>query len=772
MRPTDRMWIAVTVAGLLAGLTLRPLTTDDGFLVAGGFLMVLAAMVAIVGDRLRFNKALVTLVQILVTIVVLVAYSVGPGDQKLSWWRRLGPLVASGIDHIRTSAAPMEPDAGVRIILGAAVAAMALIAGILADALERPALSLAPLLTLFAVPAIALRTDIGWGPFVLIALGYLAILFADGLNAERTWTRNVTSEIGSQGGLRHSNGIWRLGALVAIPAVVLSIIVGLALPTLTVSFFESFRPGGSGPVEMADPQLDLRRNLQQPENRPVLTYTTDKETGTYLRLTTLPAITPDGWVQSRVSLKQGALGPVPGVAAAPPATQQRITNVAIGDFRAMYLPVPYAPRAQNAKGEWSYDPSSLMIIATGQNRQAATQNLSYTVQSWDIEPDGTVLSAARSGTPSDTVTAEVPGDVPQSIVALTTSLTQDQATPALKAAAIQAYLRSFSYSVQGASGVTNYKAIETFLLQTKTGYCVQFAGSMALMARIAGIPSRVAIGFLPGARQGDTWTVNTHDMHAWPELYFEGLGWVRFEPTPSVAVPPPWTVLAPNQPTPTQSSEPEPSLEVSQEPTPTTAPETEAPVDPGTANWELAGGVARGLGIGLVVVGLALAPWLLRRRIRSRRIAGVADDPHATVAGAWAELRDTWVDIGRVWPSGTARQIAGQVAPVVGDGAREPLKRLVVAVERSRYAQKLVESPDLGKDVSALVTALEGSVGWDGRLLAKVRPVSLWLGLVGRAQDTSAALSAKVRRAPSVPAAATAGAPSDDAAFRRPASGK
>src|SRR5674536_116793 len=88
------------------------------------------------------------------------------------------------------------------------------------------------------------------------------------------------------------------------------------------------------------------------------------------------------------------------------------------------------------------------------------------------------------------MTLEIPADIPTKIVQLTNQLTSGVDAPALKAAAIQAYLRStpFSYSVQGASGKTSYDALETFLFQTHTGYCVQFAGAMAIMARIAGIP--------------------------------------------------------------------------------------------------------------------------------------------------------------------------------------------------------------------------------------------------------------------------------------------
>ena len=121
---------------------------------------------------------------------------------------------------------------------------------------------------------------------------------------------------------------------------------------------------------------------------------------------------------------------------------------------------------------------------------------------------------------------------------------------------LQQWFRSgggFTYSTENARG-SGMRAIRDFLLENKSGYCEQFATGMALMARIAGIPSRVGIGFLPGQSGKDgQYTVRMHDMHAWPELYFQGTGWVRFEPTPAARVPstPNWTVAAsagPDQP--------------------------------------------------------------------------------------------------------------------------------------------------------------------------------------------------------------------------------
>jgi transglutaminase-like putative cysteine protease len=73
-----------------------------------------------------------------------------------------------------------------------------------------------------------------------------------------------------------------------------------------------------------------------------------------------------------------------------------------------------------------------------------------------------------------------------------------------------------------------------FTLQTKRGYCQHFAGAMALMLRMLGVPARVAVGFTSGAYNAKkgVWTVTDRDAHAWVEAWFAGYGWLPFDPTP------------------------------------------------------------------------------------------------------------------------------------------------------------------------------------------------------------------------------------------------
>jgi transglutaminase-like putative cysteine protease len=113
------------------------------------------------------------------------------------------------------------------------------------------------------------------------------------------------------------------------------------------------------------------------------------------------------------------------------------------------------------------------------------------------------------------------------------------------AQAIQQYLRNpdvFTYSATAPTPESGDMVLD-FLTQ-REGYCVHFASAMVLMARTLDIPARLAIGYLPGVPEGDSYVVYGRDAHAWPELYFTGWGWVRFEPTPAAVtgLPPTHTI--------------------------------------------------------------------------------------------------------------------------------------------------------------------------------------------------------------------------------------
>jgi hypothetical protein len=103
-----------------------------------------------------------------------------------------------------------------------------------------------------------------------------------------------------------------------------------------------------------------------------------------------------------------------------------------------------------------------------------------------------------------------------------------------KVLAIQRRLHApeFAYSTE-VEPTGDADALLEFLTQTKTGFCQQFATAMAVLVRELGLPARIAVGYQTGTLQDDGgYLVQTKDAHAWVEVFFEGYGWLQFEPTP------------------------------------------------------------------------------------------------------------------------------------------------------------------------------------------------------------------------------------------------
>ena len=103
--------------------------------------------------------------------------------------------------------------------------------------------------------------------------------------------------------------------------------------------------------------------------------------------------------------------------------------------------------------------------------------------------------------------------------------------------AVNKYLQTgFSYSERPTPPAAGRAPLDAFLFDTKEGYCQHFAGAMALLLRMGGVPARVATGFSPGgfSKRKDAWIVRDTDAHAWVEAWFDELGWVTFDPTPDL----------------------------------------------------------------------------------------------------------------------------------------------------------------------------------------------------------------------------------------------
>jgi hypothetical protein len=113
-------------------------------------------------------------------------------------------------------------------------------------------------------------------------------------------------------------------------------------------------------------------------------------------------------------------------------------------------------------------------------------------------------------------------------------LRADARTPYGAVVAIETWLRStggFTYD-ENPPATGGAPPLAHFVAEGKRGYCQHFAGAMALMLRMLGIPARVAAGFTSGKYEDGGWTVTDHNAHAWVEVWFPGFGWLPFDPTP------------------------------------------------------------------------------------------------------------------------------------------------------------------------------------------------------------------------------------------------
>jgi transglutaminase-like putative cysteine protease len=163
----------------------------------------------------------------------------------------------------------------------------------------------------------------------------------------------------------------------------------------------------------------------------------------------------------------------------------------------------------------------------------------YEVDSIILEADESALRAAGTEYPEwiRNRYLQLPNGLPQRVLILARDLTAALPTPYDRALAIQDYLRrEMRYNLEVGAPPIGSDAVDYFLFDRQEGFCDYFASAMAVLARAAGIPARLAVGYASGTfdTTRGKYTVLDSDAHAWPELFFPGIGWMEFEPTSSM----------------------------------------------------------------------------------------------------------------------------------------------------------------------------------------------------------------------------------------------
>ncbi|MFP5316975.1 MAG: DUF3488 and DUF4129 domain-containing transglutaminase family protein [Acidimicrobiia bacterium] len=328
------------------------------------------------------------------------------------------------------------------------------------------------------------------------------------------------------------SSILRTGAALGGVAVLVAVVIGPHLPGAGRAGLVSWRDGqegGSRSRVTVSPLVDIRGRLVDQSNTELFTVRADRPS--YWRLTSLDRF--DGSIWSSLGTYQPTRATLPGAGQG----RELLQEVQVGALGSIWLPAAYRPEHVDGVRGARFDRDSGSLLAESES----VDGLAYRVTSVIPTLEGAQLAAASQDVP-DAVAAdylELPSAFSPNIVLEARRVTSGAASNYDKARRLQDYFRSgiFDYSLDVDPG-HGVDAMEQFLFATRAGYCEQFAGTFAAMARAVGVPARVAVGFVPGARLDDgRHHVAGRDAHAWPEVYLGEYGWVAFEPTPGRANP-------------------------------------------------------------------------------------------------------------------------------------------------------------------------------------------------------------------------------------------
>jgi transglutaminase-like putative cysteine protease len=520
----------------------------------------------------------------------------------------------------------------------------------------------------------------------------------------------------------------KAGAGLVALAVLGAVVIGPRLPGAGEAAIVAVRDldDGGGSRQTVSPLVEIRGRLIEQSQAELFTVRSTQRA--YWRLTSLDEF--DGEVWSSRGSFGGADGELDDIGEPPPASVAVTQQFRISGLAAIWLPAAFDPMAVDpgdAEVRWEAE-SSTLIVSTD---LPTSDGLEYQVISQ--VPTGVTPEDLGAPTPTPEQLGEVgnldlPPGFPGPVVDLARQVVADAGatTPYGIAMALQSFFLSgaFTYSLDVPPGHSD-SAIEDFLFVSRAGYCEQFAGTYAAMARAVGLPARVAVGFTPGiadAADPQLYRVRGEHAHAWPEVWIPEAGWIAFEPTPGRGAPnAAYTGLPEAQDTPGESVEPMIVPTTIQEAVPTTLPGATTttptpltdvtepdPLTPGEGNasspllrwivWAVLAVLAAG--VLAVVGGAGIAGFRALRRWRRRASAST---PDAKVRAAWADTVEA-VGIVGVVPRRheTPVEYARRASKAVGDTRPTPLAWVV---EQADYAADAV-----GDDEAATAVELADGI--------------------------------------------------------------
>lgn len=722
------VWLAALLAA--ASLPLERLFVDLDFVVGVGVPLACSLGVAWAARRMRLPLAAASAASVAGYALYCGQAFLGhtlvsgllPGRLTLQAWRYLWD---SGWELVAVRQAPTFVEPGLLLLTATGVWALALTADCLLHRARVPVATLGLVVTTWAVPLVLARpagtSPLSVTPVMACAAGLMHATAR--LDAARwgRWVRDRRSA--RRGPLERAAA----GPALACLAIVVGLLSATVLPGWGSSAWLSLQGMGTTTLS-ANPMVDLRAGLVAADPSALLRVRTRQPV--YLRTTSLDTYSErEEWTNDGIRARD--VGTSVPVAESVDAAQRVTVDVTVVDMaEGRLVPVPYQARAVSgpAANRLRYDPELSTFALPGDER--LPPGAAYTVAAAVPAPDLADIAARPTPDPTGGRLTALPEELPEAVGDLAADIVADAGavTPFERAMSIQSRLRGWKYTTEPPPGHSG-SAMEAFL-ERRSGYCEQFAATMAVMLRTLGIPARVAVGFTPGARVGrDEYVVSSADAHAWVEVLFPRYGWVSFEPTPrsdgNVLVPTAVT-LAPTQ-TVAETGAGDTTADDFLGLGSLTAPAGAAPAERGltrntgdTVGAAAAVPAARGwtVATGSAAAAAAALAWRRRRRSGSRRPRG-DDATRLRVERARARVARVGRGLGRApaaWE--TDAEYLHRL------GATDPAAaRLQTALSRGRYAASI--PPEVAREAessaSHVTRALLDELPWARRGLVRAR---------------------------------------------------
>lgn len=722
----DVATVALTLLTCVTAVGMGRLFSDSTFLIP-----VLTAALVVHGSAWASRRlgigGLLTLPISFGALLLTAAWTVLPGSTVagIPWKGTLDAATAALSDanqKFGQVVAPVEPTDG--FVLGAllGVGLVALMADWAAFRVRSTWESVVPAFGLFVFTSLLGSDRWQWWVIasqVVAILGAVCTHWARVRVSSTPWLGSRASTAGGTQGAASALSVAPLlsgAAMLTALAVAAALFVGPRLPGANDPPLVGVRDEsdtGPGKRTTVSPLVDIRGRLTERSNREAFTVKTNNQKA-YWRLTALDTFDGQIWSSNDGYRKAGR--ELERVGPRPRAAQDIVQEYSVTELSSIWLPAAYQPLEIEGVEGVSYNADSGSAIS----KFPTSDGLNYTVRSARPSFTSAELSTGQALAPASLRShLELPADIPPQVAQLARDVVAaaDAQTPFTRALALQNYLRdNFEYDINIDQG-HGKQALSNFLFSTKRGYCEQFAGSYAVLARLVGLPSRVAVGFTPGDfdQAAGVYRVKGIHAHAWPEVFIEGAGWVLFEPTPGRGAPgtEAYTGVPEEQETSGGEAQTPATTEAPSDgagnPPPAAAPTTTTELP----NEESGGavGLARSFfTILLLFAGLAVAVgiWILvvplvRRTRRSRRRAA-ARSAAERVLVAWTEADESLrATRARRRPSETlvehARRAGGSVPP----DARRALQRLASDATSASYSE-LVPTDTVPSAVDAAET--------------------------------------------------------------------